>query len=588
MVAVPSSSAQPNVASAGASTPFGKHPILTFLLAIGLPALVLCAACAVMLLMGLGQMADEMNRVERARGLASVHAAVDAFLNDLSSTVAEQGGSDEAYSKAVEQADTDWMDATWGATARLGQMFDTVAVTDQTGAILFGEGPKGEISGTIAQLYPSAATMLGNLGRSVPATTNATTAAQFAADTQGTVGLAAITIHRTSPGEQLADQNRRILWIARHMSSGLLQSIAVRYQTPLAAFGEPQGEDTPSLQLADADGKPVGTLSWTADRPGDAALSLVLPQFGVDLAGVGCAVAIWLWLVWCAFRHRAAVATVAGGAMAAAAPADETESLSAPPDGEQGSPDVLTGVSAADFTIEYQPVFDLRSETLVGVEALLRWTGADKAVLTQEELGPGDLARLLERIGAIAIRRAADDIAPLLGIRLSIAVTPSLLRSSVFVEKVGGTLAATRFPAGRLQLALHCALLPDVERLRGPIAELRQLGVLIALDDFAISAPAARYLDAALIDRVRLAPSLAADADRPAGGAYIAACIDAARIANLAVTVPGLERKEQAVRLLRMGCREFQGNLLARPMPLGALTQLVLAPPKPDAIRKAS
>jgi len=55
----------------------------------------------------------------------------------------------------------------------------------------------------------------------------------------------------------------------------------------------------------------------------------------------------------------------------------------------------------------------------------------------------------------------------------------------------------------------------------------------------------------------------------------------------LAVTVPGLERKEQAARLLRLGCREFQGDLLSRPIPIAALTQLVLAPARPAPVKKA-
>ena len=50
---------------------------------------------------------------------------------------------------------------------------------------------------------------------------------------------------------------------------------------------------------------------------------------------------------------------------------------------------------------------------------------------------------------------------------------------------------------------------------------------------------------------------------------------------------PGITRKELAVALLRRGCREFQGELLAKPMPLAALTQLILAPARPAPIQRA-
>ena len=63
----------------------------------------------------------------------------------------------------------------------------------------------------------------------------------------------------------------------------------------------------------------------------------------------------------------------------------------------------------------------------------------------------------------------------------------------------------------------------------------------------------------------------------------VEATIEAARDAGIAVTVPFTARKEEAARLLRLGCREFRGPLLANPMPLAALTALILAPARPKA-----
>jgi len=54
------------------------------------------------------------------------------------------------------------------------------------------------------------------------------------------------------------------------------------------------------------------------------------------------------------------------------------------------------------------------------------------------------------------------------------------------------------------------------------------------------------------------------------------------------VTVTNVQRKEEAARLLRLGCREFRGPLLARPMPIAALTALILAPAKPQPVKQAS
>ena len=148
----------------------------------------------------------------------------------------------------------------------------------------------------------------------------------------------------------------------------------------------------------------------------------------------------------------------------------------------------IDGVVANDFEIEYQPIFDLRAETMVGVEALLRWTKPDGSPCCGRKTPqPGRSRQLLDRVGILAIRRAADEIAPLLGVMLTVAVTPGQLQSGVFAEKVAGTFGATNFPARRLQLARR---LPIAARRRrdcaSSIAELRHKGVLIALSGFAI------------------------------------------------------------------------------------------------------
>ena len=112
--------------------------------------------------------------------------------------------------------------------------------------------------------------------------------------------------------------------------------------------------------------------------------------------------------------------------------------------------------------------------------------------------------------------------------------------------------------------------------------------MLIALSDFAVDRKTVDYLDAGLVDRVRIAANLAGSGTTaPAHDAHLAASIEAARLAGAVVTISGLERKEQASRLLRLGCREFQGTLLAKPVPIAALTELILAPARPAEIKQA-
>ena len=586
----------PAIRVAAPVLPYGKKPLRTFALFIGLPAFLLYVLSAMLVIWALALMAGEIDRLEDARGITSMHAALDSFLNDLSGSVSDEGTWDEAYLNVVVNADPAWMDTTWGATARLGQSYDNVVVTDQSGTIIFGENAVGALKGSIITRYPAARTMLHDLDKGIAATGDATTVSRFATDQDGTVGLAAISIHQTKPGQlAVPRETRRILWIARHVTPSLLQDIAVRYQTPLAVITATPDDDASSIELADADGKSAGTLAWTPDRPGDAAFNHAALVATAIFFCIGLVLTAGLGLIRRAMQRRAAAFTAAQATLsehavlAATTAAVPTEAASAEAVIEAGS-SPIDGVVANDFIIEYQPIFDLRAETLIGVEALLRWTKPDKTLLRQEELTPKDRAKLLDRAGLIALRRAAGEIAPLLGVMLTLAVTPAQLQSGVFAEKVAGTFGATNFPARRLQLSIDCPVLPNAAEIADSIAELREKGVLIALAEFAIDGTIAAYLDLKLADRVRLSPSLIAPVEAgPALDAYLGTTIAAARGAGLAVTVPGLERKDQAARLLRLGCREFQGELLAKPVGLAALTQLVLAPAKkPAPVKQAS
>ncbi|HEX4297403.1 MAG TPA: EAL domain-containing protein [Devosia sp.] len=574
--------------------PFGARPLRTFALFIGLPAFLLYVLSAGLVIAALAIMAGEINRLADDRGFTAMHAALDSVLNELSGTASDNGTWNEAYLNAVVNSDPAWMDTTWGTTARLGEPYDNVLVTSQDGTIDFGENNAGAIKGNIVARYPAAKTMLSDLDKGIAATGDATTVSRFAADPDGPVGLAAISIHQSTPGQMgVPRQTRRILWIARHLSPALLQDLAARYQMPVATLVTTPAADSSSITLADADGNVAGTLAWVSDRPGDAAFDhAVLVATGVFfLIGVALALALGVLRRLMLRRAEATLASyraLAQGVAPAASPAPKRPAAAAPAAfGTAGEPLLdlpLDGITAGDFEIEYQPVFDLRAESMVGVEALLRWRRADGSVVPQESLAPATCAALLDRVGLLGIRRASEEVAPLLGLMLTIAVSPVQILSSVFPEKVIGTLGATGFPARRLQVSIDAALLPPLAQLRPAVLALRRSGILVALNNFALGTGTVDVADSRLVDRVRLAPALTTGVDaNPARRTYLAAHIEVAHAAGLGITVPAAERPEEVGKLLRLGCREFQGGLFAPPMPVEALTRLMLAP----AVRKA-
>ncbi|GEM_PF-3083638 len=566
---------------AGQFQPFGRRPLRTFGLVIGLPALLLYVGSALLVVLALGAMAHEIDRLEEQRGLTAMHAALGSFLNGLSEVAATQGTWNEAHLNVVVKPDPAWMDATWGTTARFGSVYDDVMVTDQTGLVLFGENNLGPIRGNIAARYPAARAMLEELDAAIAASGDAAVIVHFASDGKAPAGLAAASIHRSTPGEaRVPRHNRRILWIARHLTPTLLQDIAVRYQMPLAGIVTDVAPAASAIDLTDAEGKIAGTVAWEPDRPGAAALDrALLVAAGIFLA-VGVALALGLRLLRRAMVRRAAAieAAIADHAR----PGDPAGATAAAPREDEPADAGRNEVDASDFTLAYQPVFDLRTEAMVGVDVLLRWTRADGTPLLQEELGAADCAALMERAAIMALRQATSELAPYLGIVVGLTVGPGQLQDDVFAEKVAGTLGATGFPARRLQLGVDAELLPEPARFVGAVAALRRAGIAIALGNFTLGPHSFGYLRPGVADRICLSPHMVAlvDAD-PVRLKLVEATIAAARAAAFAVTAPGIERREEAARLLRLGCSEMRGPLLAAPLPIGSLAGLLLAPARP-------
>jgi EAL domain-containing protein (putative c-di-GMP-specific phosphodiesterase class I) len=572
--------------------PFGRKPLLTFSLVMGLPALVLYVSGAVIVLLALITMAGEIDRLEEQRGVTAVAAALESFLNSLSDAVADEGTWNEAHLNVVIQPDPAWMDSTWGATARLGTTYDDVIVTDQDGAIKFGENNLGSIRGDIKARYAVAAGMLKELDQAITQTGDAAVVVHFASDGKATAALAAISIHKSNAGEMAVPrQQRRILWIAKHLTPGTLQEIAVRSQMPVAEMVSEVAPAQSSINIVDGAGATVGTIAWTPDRPGDAAFRRAALVGFVIYFGLGILLLVVLGMfrrmmlrraAWIesAFAERAQVAEVA---VAAAA------EVALHPVEQEAAATAIDGITASLFTVEYQPILDLRSETMIGVETLLRWIKPDKTSLLQEDLGARDCATLMDRAGVLALRHAAGELAPLLGVALSITVTPEQIMDPVFAEKVAGTMGATNFQMRRLQLSIDATLLSDVDLVAPRLAELRGMGITMALSNFTLGERSIAYVRPGFADRICLAGHMISGIDSdPVRLRLIEATIETARSAGMAVTVTNVRRKEEAAKLLRLGCREFRGPLLAPPIPIASVTALVLAPAKPQPVKQAS
>ncbi|MEY4909427.1 MAG: hypothetical protein RL260_3145 [Pseudomonadota bacterium] len=237
-----------------------------------------------------------------------------------------------------------------------------------------------------------------------------------------------------------------------------------------------------------------------------------------------------------------------------------------------------------ELHLVYQPVFDTRSGTPIGAEALLRWTHP-----TLGEQGPLDFVPLAEetglivQIGAWVLRQACGDAVRWpVPLQVSVNLSPVQLCSRTLVAEVQQILTETGLPAERLEFELTETALATAdgqvtETLRG----LRALGVRLALDDFGTGFSSLAYLQRFRFDRLKIDRSFVQPLHDPAAHtprALVGAIVGLANALALPCTAEGIEHTAQRTVLEHLGCASLQGYLLARPMPVAALIRFMETP----------
>jgi EAL domain-containing protein (putative c-di-GMP-specific phosphodiesterase class I) len=243
----------------------------------------------------------------------------------------------------------------------------------------------------------------------------------------------------------------------------------------------------------------------------------------------------------------------------------------------------LRGVEERDeLRIDYQPIVDLTDESIVGVEALVRWQPAEGPVLM-----PGQWIDLAEETGDIVpigrwvLREAcrqAHDWQIRLGrpdLRVSVNLSARQFREHDIVGTVRTILAESGLPPASLMLEItESGLMRRTQSTIARLEALRALGCHLAIDDFGTGYSSLSYLERFPIDILKIDGSFVSAAG--SGGSAIArAIVDLGRTLNLEVIAEGIEEPEQARWLTDIGCRFGQGYLFARPVGAAALEALL-------------
>lgn len=230
------------------------------------------------------------------------------------------------------------------------------------------------------------------------------------------------------------------------------------------------------------------------------------------------------------------------------------------------------GLERGEFGLLYQPIFDLTNGQIVGLEALIRWNHPRLG-----SIGPDEFLRVAEESGLIvlignwalrtAMQRAAQWQSAGLGF-VSINLSRRQLLQADLIPTIHTALAEFRCSPDRILLEISEELTgPELPRLRDTLANLQQLGVRLAVDNFGTSASSLQELrrgpfQVLKIDRrfIRGVPAHDENA-----GIVLSALTLGHHLGRITVAV-GVETEAEKAWLAKTGCRFAQGNLLAAPL----------------------
>jgi diguanylate cyclase (GGDEF)-like protein/PAS domain S-box-containing protein len=235
------------------------------------------------------------------------------------------------------------------------------------------------------------------------------------------------------------------------------------------------------------------------------------------------------------------------------------------------------GLKLHQFDVHYQPIIDIHSRRVAGLEALLRWKHPSQGYISPERfIEVAEETGLIIPIGQFVLDRIGSDInvwrdkgAHLVPVSMNVSAVQlertklrELIQQAMEKYRIGPQLIALELTEGSLFEKRTGEFREDA------LATLRDLGVKIAIDDFGTGYSSLSYLKRWRVDSLKIDRSFVRDiATDPSDHAIVSAIVAMARSLNILVVAEGIETWQQLEILRNMGCHLAQGFLFAKPCP---------------------
>jgi diguanylate cyclase (GGDEF)-like protein len=253
--------------------------------------------------------------------------------------------------------------------------------------------------------------------------------------------------------------------------------------------------------------------------------------------------------------------------------------------------DLANALEQDEFFLLYQPIFDLTSQDVLGIEALIRWRHPTRGIVEPDAFIPiAEESGLISAIGRWVLNEACRQLAIWQStgetVGISVNVSAYQLDHDGLADEVARAISESGVSPGSLTLEItESALMHDVDAAARRLAELKALGVRLAIDDFGTGYSSLAYLrqfpvDALKIDRSFIS-NLATSAD---AAAIIHALVQLGKTLDIETLAEGIEDHDQLLQLQREQCDQGQGFLFARPLDADAIEAFLAVTRQPPSL----
>jgi diguanylate cyclase len=241
--------------------------------------------------------------------------------------------------------------------------------------------------------------------------------------------------------------------------------------------------------------------------------------------------------------------------------------------------DLRAALAADELVLHYQPKINPRTRKVVGVEALVRWAHPTHGLLYPDTFLPlAEQTGLMRQLTLIVLQTALQQGQTWRhqGLDLPVAVNLSVanLLDAHLARQVSDLLAGLGLPPRALELELtEDTLMADPVRSKQMLADLRALGLRLAVDDYGTGYSSLAYLQELAVDELKLDKSFTMRMTEDAGAAAIVrTTVDLAHSLGLTMVAEGVENETALSELARLGCDLARGYHISKPLPAEQLT----------------